>query len=234
MSGVIHRPDTQDAAIWQQVFADNEYRLPDDLTGKTCLDIGLHVGSFSAACKARNAGEVWGVEIDTESLSLALHNVHATPGNTIFQAVHAAAWRSDRRGDRLRLFPGGPGHQGCNRSMPEGVYEVPTLEFDVIVKMVTDFGRRRLDWLKLDCEGAEWPILFTARSLHLVDHIVGEYHAGVLPDLPEIARVPGVDYSIDDMKALLERAGFAVEIIPPNFHWYNLFFAHRVGFGRPG
>jgi hypothetical protein len=30
--------------------------------------------------------------------------------------------------------------------------------------------------LKLDCEGAEWPILLTSRRLHLIDEICGEFH----------------------------------------------------------
>jgi FkbM family methyltransferase len=232
-AGVTLRPGTHDAAIWAAVFDQNEYRLPADMSGQVVLDIGCHTGSFAAACKSRGAAEVWGVEADAGNLALALHNVHATPGDMPFQAFHAAAWRSDRRGDRLRFLRTDAENTGCGRVLPDGETEVPSIQLDTLIKAATDHGRRRLDWLKIDCEGAEWPILFTSRGLHLVDNIAGEYHAGVIPDLPEAAKTAGVEYSIDALAALLAAAGFAVEFLPPNFDWFNLFFGRRVRFGGP-
>jgi hypothetical protein len=104
---------------------------------------------------------------------------------------------------------------------------VPSIQLDTLVKGITDYGRRRLNWLKLDCEGAEWPILFSARSLDLVDNIVGEYHAGVIPTMPEVGNLPGVEYSIENLRMLLNKAGFRTNIYPPNAADFNLFFAYR-------
>jgi hypothetical protein len=42
------------------------------------------------------------------------------------------------------------------------------------VELAVGDGPVRL--LKLDCEGSEWPILFTSRRLQQVREIVGEYH----------------------------------------------------------
>lgn len=234
MSHLTFRNGTHDKAIWESVFDNNEYRLPDRMDGAIVLDIGCHIGSFASACKKRGAREVWGVEASIENLRLAMHNVAETPGDTIFQPFHAAAWRSDLRGARVAFG----GHDGVNTGGSWAIPydssrdEVPSIPFDDLVKMSSDWGRRRLDWVKLDCEGGEWPILFTSRGLHLIDHIVGEYHCGVIPAFGPERNVSGIEYNLDTMKALLIDAGFAVEIVPPNWDNYNLFFSHRERFGN--
>jgi Methyltransferase FkbM domain len=53
---------------------------------------------------------------------------------------------------------------------------VAKVAFDDVVDLVTNGGERRVRLLKLDCEGAEWPILLTSRRLHLIDEIIGEFH----------------------------------------------------------
>lgn len=240
MSDLKFRADTQDRQVWESVHDNNEYGIPDDLTGKIVLDVGMHVGSFACLCKERGAAEVWGIESNIESLRLAIHNFHATPGDGILQPYYGAAWRSDYRGLRGSFVAGGyaPGYghtTGCCVVTPfDGVHdEVPTHPFDDLLKSVTDWGRRRLDWLKLDCEGAEWPILWTSNGLQIVDNIVGEYHAGVIAGFGPEQSVEGKPYSIDGMKELLERSGFEVEITPPNMDWFGPFHAHRVRFGMP-
>ena len=53
---------------------------------------------------------------------------------------------------------------------------VAKVAFDEIVDRVTNHGERRVRLLKLDCEGAEWPILLTSQRLDLIDEICGEFH----------------------------------------------------------
>ena len=64
------------------------------------------------------------------------------------------------------------------------------------------------DLLKLDCEGAEYPILFgTSQAvLDLVDHIVMEYHDNVAP------------YNHDDLTRFLNERGFQVQTFPNPVH----------------
>lgn len=228
MSGIRFRDGTQDAEVWRQVFAENEYRVAPSLAGAVVVDVGLHVGSFAALCKARGAAEVTGVEPCRESLELAAANFGATPGRGRLTAVHAACWRSDVKGARVGLHLAHPAHTGNHRTLPDGGSDVPTVALDDILAGIARRGKR-CDLLKVDCEGAEWPILMTSRMLHLVDAIAGEYHAGVIPDLPAAARVPGLEYSTGTLAAYLARGGFAVDVLPPNAQCYNLFFARRGG-----
>ncbi len=85
--------------------------------------------------------------------------------------------------------------------MGAGGTPVKAVGLDRIIRHVTDRGRFRVRLMKLDCEGSEYPILFTAKTLHLVDAIVGEFHniteehgpTHPFYRIPENARVAGYD-----------------------------------------
>ena len=87
-----------------------------------------------------------------------------------------------------------------------------------MVREVTGGGRTRVRMVKVDCEGSEYPILLTSKTLHLVDAIVGEFHEFGTDDEPhtginEILRVPNYDrFTIKVLKQALERAGFDVAV----------------------
>jgi hypothetical protein len=90
--------------------------------------------------------------------------------------------------------------------------------FDDLVREVTGDGRTRVRMVKVDCEGSEYPILLTAKTLHLVDEIVGEFHEFGSDDEPHhainaINGVPGYDrYTIKVLSRALVAAGFAVTV----------------------
>ena len=74
----------------------------------------------------------------------------------------------------------------------------------------------RVQLLKLDCEGSEYPILLTSSQLHCVQRIVGEYH--LIPEesmpllIPE-ARIDGhASYGPETLRRKLEAEGFHVRI----------------------
>ena len=47
---------------------------------------------------------------------------------------------------------------------------------DNIIQEVTSKHGRKIDILKLDCEGSEYPILYTCTQIQSIKNIVGEYH----------------------------------------------------------
>jgi hypothetical protein len=74
--------------------------------------------------------------------------------------------------------------------------------------------------VKIDCEGSEFPILLTSRTLHLIDEIVGEFHEFGPEDRPHDdtispeAAVPGHDrFTMIVLKRALSEAGFVVEVL---------------------
>jgi hypothetical protein len=102
--------------------------------------------------------------------------------------------------------------------------------FDEIVDTISDGGRRRIDLVKIDCEGAEFPILLSASLLDRIDRIVGEYHE-LRADLPPHVRVGDCRaFTLDVLAATLERAGFSVSTEQQATAQYGalgLFFADR-------
>lgn len=223
------RPDTYDHLVWQSVHDANEYGLPKDCSGWVVVDIGLHIGSFAALVKERGAAEMWGVEAGLENLRLAMHNVHASTGSAQFMPTWAACGRSDYRGYRMAFGGHGPQHTANSWVVPvDGDREeVPTIPLDDLLKLASDFGRRRISCLKLDCEGSEWPILFTSRGLEWVDRIYGEYHAH--ESVLRAFAVDGKRYGLPELRSLLEDHGFCVRIEHPNADEYNHFWAVRAG-----
>jgi hypothetical protein len=110
--------------------------------------------------------------------------------------------------------------------------EVETASFDDVINEATEGGKKRLRLLKIDCEGSEFPILFTSKTLHLIDDIRGEFHeygGGHDPhSIPENARVEGFDcFTIEELTGVLEKEGFTVSSERSGNTNLGLFFATR-------
>lgn len=182
------RPGTLDEAIFNLVVCFNEYRLPETFApDEIVIDIGAHIGSFAHAAASRGCKHVYSVEPDPANIEIATENLRPYIADGRVRLVHAAAWRSDVNDDQLRF----DGYHPFPKSFVEmtgvlntgsgsviwGVGEpVEKVALDDIVDLATNKGRSRVRLLKLDCEGAEWPILLTSQRLDLVDEICGEFH----------------------------------------------------------
>jgi FkbM family methyltransferase len=226
------RPGTLDRMIFDGVVALDEYRLPerfepDDIV----VDVGAHIGSFAYAVVLRGGQHVWSIEPDRTNCAFAAEHLRPYVAQGHVRLLHAAVWRSDPNDDELRFdgyhaFPQSyPGMEGIvntgGGSVMWGFGEpVAKIAFDDLVDLATNRGERRVRLLKLDCEGAEWPIVLTSRRLHLIDEIVGEYHelGGAFPEIGENRasnahlfhsdRVAG--FTIEELVLFLGDAGFCV------------------------
>jgi FkbM family methyltransferase len=182
------RPATMDRMIYNDVVFHNEYQLPpvfaaDDIV----IDVGSHTGSFAYAAATRGCRNIYSIEPDLENFEMASENLRGYIEKGFVRLARGAVWRSDPNTDELRFdgyhpFPKSfTGMQGLlntgNGSVIWGEGEiVPKIALDEIVDLLTNNGEKRVRLLKLDCEGAEWPILFTSERLHLIDEIRGEFH----------------------------------------------------------
>jgi FkbM family methyltransferase len=233
----LFRPQTTDEGIFHTVVGGDEYRLPEQFgPDDIVLDIGMHIGSCCLAVLLRGAGNVYGFEPDPANYALASRNLAAFGDRC--RVSDRAVWRSDRCDEVLHfcsslMDPSDTG--GGNVLYPNGRAVVRTVSLDRVLSEVSEDGRKRVRFLKIDCEGSEFPILLTSRMLHCVDQIHGEYHElndGIYnhQPIPEPARVPGVDrFSIGVLTDHLRREGFAVEHVRHGKTHLGLFFATRRG-----
>ena len=210
----------------------NEYRLPDRFApGDVVVDVGAHIGAFAYAAVQRGAEHVWSIEPDPANLALAAEHLKPYVDKGYVRLMQQAVWRSDPNDDELRFdgyhdFPKSfKGMEGVLNTADGSVMwgegqPVAKVAFDDVVDLVTSGGERRIRLLKLDCEGAEWPILLTSQRLHLVDEIVGEFHELGGPfleigeDRPAKAQVfhseRVVAFTAEELARFLGDAGFRV------------------------
>ena len=241
------RPGTFDLSIWRQAPAEYPTLPSEFAPGEIVLDVGCHTGAVSLLAAERGATVV-GYEASRHNHGLAVLNTRGRPEITTH---HGAVWRSDVPPTRVVFTPCvDPGNTGGGSVMfptPEDhwqsrpletaepappatalpVDEVPTVALDDVLR---DLGRVR--FLKLDVEGAEFPILLTARELDRVSELAGEYHelddAG-MTRLSASARVGDERYSEDLLRRCLLEAGFDVVEQVPQVFGRGHFWARRTG-----
>jgi FkbM family methyltransferase len=225
------RPGTNDDVVYNAVVTQNEYRVPAVLSPDAIVvDIGVHIGSFSHLALTRGTGRVFGFEPEPGNFARAAANL--APFGDRVRLFNHAVWRSDVPTVQLPFFasPDVANSGGGTLIWETNGPLVPAVPFDEVVDAITDSGRRRIELMKIDCEGAEFPILLTSKRLEHIDRIVGEYHE-LRAQLPAHVRIPGYDqFAIEDLGAALERAGFAVtweRQATATFGDLGLFFAAR-------
>ena len=224
------RDGTSDANIFRSINEPqfNEYRLPEIFKGtETIIDIGMHIGSFSYACLSKGAKIVVGFEAWKENYELAIQNLkHFNNGIQTENAV----WRSDIENTTVyfnKSIDVGNTGGGNVIFQTEGI-SVATVSLDHIIEL---YGP--IDLMKLDCEGSEFPILFTCTELDKVKNICGEYHemGGRYNPLCEIPLTSQVgeykEYTIKELTEFLESKGFKVESYRHGSSNLGMFFATR-------
>lgn len=226
------RSGTNDDVIYTNVVTRNEYRVPEDMSGAVVIDIGLHVGAFSHLVLTRGVAELHGFEPEASNYSCAVQNL--APFGRRAHLHNCAVWRSDVAATALHFWRS---TDAANAGGGTLIWDtdgplVEAVRFDDVIDRVTGNGARRVNLLKIDCEGAEFPILLTSTRLGSIDRVVGEYHELRADELPPHVRVPGCrQFTVDSLVARLESFGFVVALEPQamaEFGALGLFFAERA------
>jgi FkbM family methyltransferase len=232
------RPGTLDEYIYHQVIECNEYGLPDSfLADDIVVDVGAHIGTFAYAALERGAGRVYCIEPDMENFEIARLNLERFIDERRVFLIRGAAWRSDCNEDVLyfQSYPsmGAVINTGGGRVLNRpGGRPVKKINFDDFLLNVTSNGLKGVRFLKLDCEGAEWPILFTSSLLRLVSEISGEIHETRVngPKTPASGKTSKVtsfdNFPVEDLIDLLEHQNFEVKYCPC---WYGVPYFERLG-----
>lgn len=168
------RPNTQDEFIYNEVYVENCYKLPDDMSGITVIDVGANIGAFAVACLERGAERVICFEPDPDCYKTLCRHLD------MFSAKRQAAYRLAVVGESRQLHPvylseakiqdnilmTGGRHVNSNG---EGVETDP-----ICLRGVVLMGG--VVWLKLDCEGSEHEILADNLPWDRIERIFGEIH----------------------------------------------------------
>lgn len=152
-------------------YTDKQFKIkPTDMI----VDIGGHIGSFSIwAAKQAFNGKVFTYEPNFDNFRLLKENKKIN--NVSNLKIHNMAV-SDKVG-KVSFF--NSEHQSMGHSMYE--HELPnktTVLATSLDEILQSNKIKKIDFLKIDAEGAEYPILLnaTAKTLSKVNKIFIEYH----------------------------------------------------------
>lgn len=168
--------------------------------GWTVLDAGAGLGDFAVSvARQRPRCEVLAFEPWPEAYAVLAENVASNGVSNVRAFPEAVAGRAGRL-----LLANPTGRSGRQRST-ESIREPGAGVEAAAITLAEAVGRSRggrCDFLKLDCEGAEYDILLSADAdtLARIRHIAMEYHDAVTP------------HTHEELVAHFERNGFAVRL----------------------
>lgn len=200
----------EDAVVFPEVLEQNCYRLPDRLPPHAhVVDVGAHIGSFSVLALSRGARQVWAFEPDAYNWALCKKNLEFFGSRA--RVHHRAVWS---HAGRVGLNRFEQSYLGTARDAGD---DVDSVSLDTILAEASEGEQRSVQVLKLDCEGAEWPILMSSKLLHVCEAIVGEYHH---------ATWQGRQFVLEDLRSLLREMDYTFESQPYSVN-HGLFWAYR-------
>lgn len=189
------------------IFVREEYgRFP----GRgTVVDIGANLGMFSLYAARQGAARVFAFEPNASAYAIMEGNLARNArGARLFGRRLAV---SGMHGKRVQ-FPVVPSvYNRIAEDGEEGTFE--TVETTSLAQIVARDAPDGIDLLKLDCEGAEYDILYAPDApLEKVREIRMEYHGGRGRELAEFLR----------------RQGFRVDKLEPDSPWTGMLWASRT------
>jgi FkbM family methyltransferase len=177
--------------------------------GWTILDIGGGLGDYTLYAATRQPGcRVYAFEPTPDSFALLQENVAANRVQNI-QAYPLAVW--SKNGEITIDTSAGEAVQFTSQEKDAEQHPGQVVVSSLTLAGALDrCGIQSCDLLKMDCEGAEYPILFNAppEVLARIDRIVMEYHDNAGPDTHH------------DLETFLTNQGYSVKIYPSPVHDY--------------
>ncbi len=209
---LVYRHMSQDGYVLDTVLKENCYQLPDRFPEQSVvIDVGANIGAFTFACLIRGAFFVDAYEIQAENCRWWERNLAPLAHSCRLQ--EKAVWRAGQ--DQVRLKDRSP-WTAQHHIWREGPL-IPAISLDEILAQYS-----RVYLVKLDCEGAEYPILYTSKLLDRVENLTMEYH-------PQMVLTHDLSTNPQDLRKFLEEQGFQVRDVPGNEHpdLVGVFFCTR-------
>ncbi|MGN6373396.1 MAG: FkbM family methyltransferase [Solirubrobacteraceae bacterium] len=195
-SPLLLRPATEDDSLAQDALFRRHHLPPASLPVdevQTIWDLGANVGlTMAHMATLFPRARIVGVELDAGNAALCRKNIAAW-GNRC-ELIHAGVWHSDGTVEYIR----DPGRaQSCHIGSGQTSASAPAISLNTLLART---GARRVDYVKMDIEGAEAQVLKQATEwAQQVRSIKVEIHDG---------------YTVKQCVEDLQRLGFSPEPIP--------------------
>lgn len=198
----VRRGTWADEAVLRHVVGDREYHPPGYEIGPddVVIDVGANIGAFAVtAARAAANGRVYAVEPEPDNFALLCGNVRRNGCRNVTPVRAAVA---DAAGEvALSLSADNAAGHSVQRRHGGRDVMVPAV---TLGGLLDEYRIERCDFLKLDCEGAEYDILYGLPPAYFprIRRLALEYHAS-----PDEKRGKG-----DELVAFLRGVGFRVDL----------------------
>ncbi len=191
-TGLTVKCQTNARVVFIEVFEKEEYAFPDfDFSGKTVIDIGANQGFFTLYAAAQGA-RVFSFEPVAENIELLKENVARNGLSDQVTVFHAAVTGVETE---VSLYVGA-NEQGNTRSETASIVDDNRGGVSVDMRTVTGVpagdllshcGLTQCDFLKMDCEGAEFAIFENMPQdvLGAFGRVAVEYHDGRFQEIKD-------------------------------------------------
>jgi FkbM family methyltransferase len=171
-----------DMLVAREIFLDRDYRLPPELAPATIVDLGAGTGISVRFLRALCPGAaIVAAEPDPSNFQRL---ASATSRDDATQLVRAAV--APARG--TATFYAEAEGWGSSLEPRDGARSVE-VELITVPDLLARVGGRRVDLLKVDIEGGEWPLLEAGVLQAASDCLIGELHFGGRHTLAEARRL---------------------------------------------
>ncbi|HVP24222.1 MAG TPA: FkbM family methyltransferase [Conexivisphaerales archaeon] len=211
------RAKTTDLSIYLEVFVKKVYnpRGFEIHAGDVVVDVGAHIGVFTVfAASLAKSGRVYAFEPDNRNFEMLLTNVELNHLTNVVPSKVALAGSTGRRALYLAEDGGWSSFFKLEHLNGETETEALSLRDALALNKI-----ERVDFLKMDCEGAEYEILFGCPddTLSAVSRISMECH-----DMDN-------KLTTENMMLYLEGKGFSVRMVTdPENRRMHLVYASRT------
>ena len=171
------------------------------------IDIGAHIGSFSVyAARQTEDSSIFSFEPSPENYFQFNKNIALNRLTNVHPFQKAIAAHSGKAPFYYDLF------NNAAHSLIKETKDFISVDCTTLKETFLDFKIEQCDFLKIDCEGAEYEILFNtpAEILKRIKRIALEYHN------PIFYGVKNVEHTSENLARFLNKMGFETKILPEN------------------
>lgn len=146
----------------------------DFAPGDVVIDVGAHIGLFAAYVGLRYPNVlIHSFEPFPDNFELLRENVERNRVSNV--RIYPFAISGDGRLLKMATNPENSGGATCHsRTLTARAADmIPSVTLDAVFDAL---GLESCKLLKIDCEGSEYEILLTTRSLEKVEYLSGEFH----------------------------------------------------------
>jgi len=190
--------------------------------GWQVIDIGAGLGDFVlSVAHSRPNCKIWAFEPFPESFQLLEENVALNQINNVVALQTAVSGQTGSM--KMALTGAAVQHVSFNYQKSTTQYDAPVIEVksQSLNELFAQDDLTHCDFLKIDCEGGEFDILFNSspNTLAKIRHICLEYHDNA------------TQHTHQDLRTFLRENGFDVKIAKNPVHDYlGLMYARNMTF----